>query len=79
MKVSQLYDVKNALIDGNPMWDWNEEIAQRLLKKYPKKLIKEVRASPQMICNCFRCTELYLDKWRHTINKDLESFRKGLN
>lgn len=56
------HERRNALIDGNPMWDWNEEIAQRLLEQYPRKLIEEVRASLQMVCNCFRCTELYLNE-----------------
>ena len=63
-KGGEISSVRNPLIDGNDMWDWNEGIAQGLLSRFSRKEIEEVRASSQMVCNCFRCTKAYMDKMR---------------
>lgn len=63
-KGGEIGGVRNPLFDGNDMWDWNEGIAQGLLSRFSRKEIEEVRASPQMVCNCFRCTKAYMDKMK---------------
>lgn len=63
-KGGKIGGTRNPLIDGNDMWDWNEGIAQGLLSRFSRKQIEEVRASPQMVCNCFRCTKAYMDKMK---------------